>query len=271
MGNFKNSLSAILRKTGLLYSSDYLKFFLKKIKNFNRNSQTKKLYPAFIFPPDYFLYETFALDYYQYLHQGKCNANEIIDIISPLINLSIPGKKILDWGCGPARVVRHLPEMLSHKHLIYGTDYNSKYINWCSNNLSGISFAANSLYPPIAFENNYFDFIYSLSILTHLSEKNHFAWIAEIDRLLKPGGILIISTQGSAYKNKMLKNERKEFEKGNIVVRNYLKEGHRIFTAFQPETFMRELLNGFEIITLQKGSEGNSIQGIQDTWVVKKK
>ena len=118
MGNFKNSLSAILRKTGLLYSSDYLKFFLKKIKNFKRNSQTKKLYPAFIFPPDYFLYETFALDYYQYLHQGKCNANEIIDIISPLIDLSIPGQKILDWArLSPTciKISRTLKDKLKNK------------------------------------------------------------------------------------------------------------------------------------------------------------
>ncbi len=271
MSSLKNSLSGLLRKTGLLYGADYLKYFFQKIKNFNRNNRFKKKYPSFILPPDYFLYETFTLDYYEYMYQGSCNATELIEVLNPLTDLSVPGKKILDWGCGPARVVRHLPELLFHKHLIYATDYNKEYIDWCSKQLDGISFTSNELYPPMHFDNNYFDVIYSLSILTHLSEKNHYEWISEMQRVLKPGGILIITTQGSAYKNKMLKNELAEFDKGNIVIRDFLKEGHRIFSAFQPEPFMRNLFKYFEIITCQKGIDGNSIHGKQDTWIVKKK
>ncbi len=271
MGSLKNSLSGMLRKTGLLYSADYLKYFFQKVRNFSHNRRFKKQYPSFAIPPDYHLYETFTLDYDLYRYQGELNATEIIDLISPLIDLSIPGKKILDWGCGPARVVRHLPKLLSDKHLIYGTDYNKEYISWCSNNLEAVSFTSNNLYPPLLFAECFFDVIYSISIVTHLSEKNHFEWIGEIHRILKPGGILIITTQGNAYKDKMLKNELKAFEQGNIVIRNYLKEGHRIFSAFQPETFMRQLLKDFEIITCQKGEDGSSVHGKQDTWISRKK
>ena len=270
MSSIKNSLSGILRKTGLLYAADMGRFIFQKINNYNRNQQFKKQDPSFALPPDYFLYETFTLDYQEYMHQGKCNAEELIDLMRPLTDLSIPGKRILDWGCGPARVVRHLPWLFSHNHFIYGTDYNHEYINWCSKHLNGISFTANNLYPPLAFDDNYFDIIYSISILTHLSEKNHTEWINEIKRVLKPGGIFIVSTQGSAYKDKMLKNEITEFEKGNLVTRNYLKEGHRIFSAFQPEAFMKNVFKDFEIIDCQKGEEGRSIHGKQDTWIVRK-
>ena len=271
MGSIKNSLSAILRKTGLLYAADHGRFFFQKIRNYNRNKQFKKKNPSFTLPPDYFLYETFTLNYQEYRYQGRCNAAELIDVIKPLTDLSIPGKKILDWGCGPARVVRHLPELLLHDHFVYGTDYNREYINWCSKNLEGISFSSNDLFPPLQFDDNYFDVIYSISILTHLSEKNHYEWINEIKRVLKPGGIFIVTTQGSAYKDKMLKSEIAEFEKGNIVTRDYLKEGHRIFSAFQPESFMKDLFKEFEIIDCQKGEEGRSIHGKQDTWIVRKK
>ena len=269
MSHLKNSISGILRKTGLLYAADYGKFIFQKVKNFNRNRRFKKKYPSFILPPDYFLYETFTLDYYQYMFQGRANATELVDTIKTLIDLSIPGKRILDWGCGPARVVRHLPELLSHKHLIYGSDYNRDYINWCSKHLQGISFAFNELHPPLPFADDLFDVVYSISILTHLSEKNHYEWINEIRRVLRPGGILIITTQGSAYKDKMLSHEIAAFEKGELVTRDYIKEGHRIFSAFQPEVFMRKLFNDFEILIFQEADKGNSIHGKQDTWIVK--
>jgi SAM-dependent methyltransferase len=271
MSSLKNSLSGLLRKTGLIYAADYLRFIYQKLRNYNRNNQFRKEHPSFVLPPDYFLYETFTLDYNVYLDEGGSNAEEIIDTIRPLTDLSTPGKHILDWGCGPARVVRHLPALLSHNHFIYGTDYNKKYIDWCRSHLTDISFTANDLHPPLPFVAGLFDVIYSVSILTHLSEQSHHEWINEMQRVLKPGGILVISTQGNAYKDKMLTSEIIEFEKGNIVVRNFLKEGHRIFSAFQPESFMRSLFRSFEVIDHQKGDEGNSIHGKQDTWIVRKR
>lgn len=270
MSGIKNSLSGFLRKTGLLHQADHLKFYIQKIKNRRRNNQFRKQNPSFLLPPDYFLYETFTLDYEVYKSEGRCNASELVELMSNYTDLSIPGKKILDWGCGPARVVRHLPELLSDKHLIYGTDYNNQYINWCRKNLNGISFTANELSPPLSFNENFFDVIYSISILTHLSEKKHAEWVNEINRVLKPGGILIITTQGSAYKNKMLSNEIIEFDKGNIVTRDFNIEGHRIFSAFQPENFMRQLFQAFDILEFQQGDAGKSIHGKQDTWVVRK-
>ena len=269
MSGIKNILSGILRKTGLLYSADNLKFYLQKARNYSNNKRFRKENPWFVLPPDYFLYETFTLDYHEYMIQGKLNAAEIIDTVSPFIDLSIPGKRLLDWGCGPARVVRHLPGLLSNKHAVYGSDYNEAYISWCSKNLPSVTFKKNDLAPPLSFDENFFDLVYSVSILTHLSEKNHVGWINEMKRVLKPGGILLISTQGNAYKDKMLKEEIEQFEKGNLVVRDFSREGHRIFSAFQPEPFMRKLFSGFEIIEQQKGNE-TSIHGKQDTWIVRK-
>jgi hypothetical protein len=69
----------------------------------------------------------------------------------------------------------------------------------------------------------------------------------------------------------MLANELAAFEAGNIVVRNFLKEGHRIFSSFQPKDFMKKLFSEFIIINCQEGETGNSIHGDQDTWIVQKK
>ena len=68
----------------------------------------------------------------------------------------------------------------------------------------------------------------------------------------------------------MLKQEIQEFERGDLVVRSANKEGHRIFSAFQPEPFMADLFKNFEIVAFQAGTSGHSIHGLQDTWIVKK-
>ncbi len=53
--------------------------------------------------------------------------------------------------------------------------------------------------PPTSFEDNKFDFIYSFSVFSHLSEDFHLSVLKEIDRILKPGGIYITTTRNREY------------------------------------------------------------------------
>lgn len=176
--------------------------------------------------------------------------------------------KILDWGCGPGRIVRHLPNLLPDCD-IYGSDYNYKYIEWCNENLPEITFKTNDLTPPLQFEQNYFDLIYGISIFTHLSEKMHFSWVEEFKRVLKPGGILYITAHGLAFRQKLSDADKTLFDAGRLVYSKKTKEGHRTFVAFHSEKFMKELFSDFEILSHNPGkTEGLSIS--QDVWIVRK-
>ena len=48
--------------------------------------------------------------------------------------------------------------------------------------------------PPLPFDNEFFDFIFSISVLTHIPEDMQFAWLAELNRVLKVGGTALLST-----------------------------------------------------------------------------
>ncbi|HSW22800.1 MAG TPA: class I SAM-dependent methyltransferase, partial [Burkholderiaceae bacterium] len=50
--------------------------------------------------------------------------------------------------------------------------------------------------PPLPFSNGAFDCVYSISIWTHLPVSMQIAWLEEIRRILKPGGLALISTSG---------------------------------------------------------------------------
>jgi len=200
---------------------------------------------------------------------GRDTANWIMNNIKEYTE--IKNKKNLDWGCGPARVVRHLPELVESTAHVFGTDYNPKTINWCKENIADVTFNINGINPPISYESDFFDIIYGVSIFTHLSEKNHPAWSKELARILKKGGILMLTSHGEAYKTILTDSEVKEFNLGNLITRDQAIEGHRVFAAFHPPSYMIKLFHsaGLEILAHKPGLKKS--WGIeQDTWFLKK-
>jgi ubiquinone/menaquinone biosynthesis C-methylase UbiE len=265
----KSSFSSLLRKLNLLDLIDKIRFNLSYLKNFFAIKTTQKKYKTFKFPPAYFIYETYHLNYEHYYTDGKQTATEINDVFCNYIDLKYKSINVLDWGCGPARVIRHLPT-INEKIVAFGSDYNSTYINWNSKNIEDVTFKKNEILPPLQFSNNFFDAIYSLSIITHLSEKAHYDWIEELFQKLKPNGILIITSQGNVFAKKLIPSELQQYQNNELVVRTTTIEGQRNYSAFQPKDFMEKLLHKFEILEFIEGNSANSIHGEQDTWIVRK-
>jgi ubiquinone/menaquinone biosynthesis C-methylase UbiE len=108
------------------------------------------------------------------------------------------GSRILDWGCGCARVARHwvdkTPDIEFH-----GCDINPDLISWCAENMPFGSFKTSTVLPRLPYPDNHFDFLYGISVLTHLLFDTHFLWAAEIWRVLKPGGFAVLTAHGPSF------------------------------------------------------------------------
>ena len=100
-------------------------------------------------------------------------------------------EKILDWGCGAGRLTQHLPRMLQAE--IHGVDIDAENIAWAAANIPDVQFAPIGLDPPLPFPDASFDAMIGLSVYTHLSEEDQFRWLAEHRRILKPGGLLLVT------------------------------------------------------------------------------
>src|SRR5271166_136221 len=124
---------------------------------------------------------------------GKVVADDIYGAIYPTLKLS-EHSHILDFGCGCGRVIRYFHKLCGNV-FFYGTDIDKEAISWCESHLSEIGkFFTNKESPPLEFDDGFFDFIYSISIFTHLPEDMQFAWLEELRRVAKPGGYLLLTT-----------------------------------------------------------------------------
>ena len=264
----KGKVNHLLRKFRIMGTADRIRFYVQKFKNKKINQEFKVKNPNVALPPDYLIYESFQMNYQKYYTNSIETAEWLTNHFKKYVDLK--NKKILDWGCGPGRVIRHLPKVIGNNGCEYfATDYNEKTIKWCSENLEGIHFNKNNLEAKLTYEDNFVDIIYGISIFTHLSEQLHYDWYNELYRILKPGGIMLLTTQGNGFKIKLTTDEIKKFENNELIVRGKTKEGHRTFAAFQPKGFMMNLFGNAEILEHIEVEAKNGIPQ-QDTWIVKK-
>jgi ubiquinone/menaquinone biosynthesis C-methylase UbiE len=266
----KGQISNLLRQFGLIYMTDWLRYYLERYKNRKVNRVFKKNNPEVKLPPDYLIYESFQINYQKYYTESIDTAKWVADHFKKHIELK--DKKILDWGCGPGRIIRHLPVVVGNGCEYFGTDYNSKSIEWCSSNLPDIQFNKNSLNASLPYSDDFFDAIYGISIFTHLSEQLHYDWYSELFRILKPGGIMFLTTQGDNFRVKLTDSERIKYNNGELIIRGKVKEGHRTYSAFHPRGFMEKLFYNVDILEhIETKPTKNEGWLPQDIWIIKKK
>jgi SAM-dependent methyltransferase len=105
-------------------------------------------------------------------------------------------EKILDFGVGCGRVLIPLSFRIEPQKL-FGTDIDPEAIDWFQGaypHFGGLNCNPHS--PPMQFENEAFDLIFSISVFTHLPEDMQFDWLQELQRITKPGAYLLLSFHG---------------------------------------------------------------------------
>jgi SAM-dependent methyltransferase len=100
--------------------------------------------------------------------------------------------RVLDWGCGCGRVTRHFAGL---PVAVTGVDVDTETVGWCREHLTG-TFRPIPLHPPTDLPSASFDLAIGVSIFTHLTEPVQFEWLAELRRLVRPGGVLLMTVHG---------------------------------------------------------------------------
>lgn len=100
---------------------------------------------------------------------------------------------LLDFGCGWGRMIRFFLKDLPPERL-HGVDPNAYLIGVCRETNRWADFSVSNVMPPLDVPDQTFDLIYAYSVFSHLSEEVHLRWLDELARVMRPGGVLAVTT-----------------------------------------------------------------------------
>lgn len=176
-------------------------------------------------------------------------------------------EKVLDFGCGCGRVLRHWPRVTGQQ--LHGSDYNPQLIDWCRQAFPHVSFSVNGLNAKLDYSSEFFDFIYASSVFSHFDESLQDAWVKELGRVLKPGGLLLITVMGSTRLGQLTPEQLSQYHSGNLVVKYSRHVGTNVCGAYHPKAYVQNhLAKGWTLVADEPG--GAKDQG-QDFYLLQKR
>ena len=141
------------------------------------------------------------------------------------------GQRVLDFGCSSGRVLAALSAW-RHDVEWMGCDPNAAAAAWAGEHLPRVSAFASPQEPPLDMEAGSLDLVYAVSVWSHFGESQAVAWLEEMRRVLRPGGALVITTQGVASIAHYLRQASVTEDYARDAGRALLTRGHAYFVAF---------------------------------------
>lgn len=125
---------------------------------------------------------------------GELLADLILEVTGP--QWEWDGSRVLDFGCGSARVLRHFLDRAGTTEL-HGAELDAACVAWIQAHLvPPLQVVASSPSPPLPYPDGHFDLIWSMSVFSHLTD-TWAAWLLELRRLVRPGGLVVVSVMGA--------------------------------------------------------------------------
>ena len=113
--------------------------------------------------------------------------------------------RILDFGCATGRFLRQCWVDRESMGLdLWGCDFARQNVDWSKRHLErDIKILLNNDNPHLPFADQYFDMVTAFSVFTHIDEFED-AWLLELRRITRIGGLLYLTIQNEATWKKVL-------------------------------------------------------------------
>ena len=102
---------------------------------------------------------------------------------------------ILDFGCGCGRMLLWM-EAAGQAAELHGTDIDCEAVEWCRRHIPYAQVSVNAPDPPLPYPDRKFELVFNHSVFTHIDETRQDQWLEELHRVVRPGGLVVLSTHG---------------------------------------------------------------------------
>ena len=148
------------------------------------------------YPGDELVYRVFGSPNREgFFATGEQSVNDISSALAVIGRGIGDYRTILDFGCGCGRIMLWLSG-LKDTCAFHGCDTDERAIAWDRKAMPWATFVANQPLPPLPYPDDHFDLIFNHSVFTHLDADYQDAWLAELRRVTKPGGTVLLSVHG---------------------------------------------------------------------------
>lgn len=113
-------------------------------------------------------------------------------------------RRLLDFGCGPGRLMRLLGELAAGGTELHGVDVDSELVGWAQANIDFAEFVVGPHEPPLPYPDAHFDVVINHSVFTHIDRVRQDMWLTELQRVTAPGGVLLLTVHSAREWNQAL-------------------------------------------------------------------
>jgi SAM-dependent methyltransferase len=135
--------------------------------------------------------------------------------------------KVLDFGCGVGRQLLHLTRNYPDAKY-FACDVASSAIDFIAKNYPKVDAYVNEFTPPLKYPNGEMDLVLSVSTFSHFDVEMQHAWIKELYRVTKPGGLALLTVEGE----KAIPLLAHEFTGGTAAMEEQLRRDGIIYKEY---------------------------------------
>ena len=235
-----------------------------------RNAEFVKSHPNEPMPPLDLMADNHAhCDYGFYYEQGFVQARFYVNLFARHFDFARPAQvQIFEWGCGTGRRLRHLRRLYDPAAVVIrASDYNPRVVEWSATAFPDIPVFRNNVAPPLELDDNSIDIAYCSSVLTHLTDDLCRQWMAELTRVVRPGGLISFTIAGMSFAYRYDDSEKRDYLRGVPIYRDWDEIGRRDFFSWHPPQYVRRVfLSGLEELEYVSSQDSGLNQ---DVWLAR--